>query len=331
MKWHNPWAFSLFIFLILLLASRALGGGKKASLQFSTLQFFQQMGPGLRARLQPMVSLFKWAALGFAIVALARPQEANTKINRNVEGIDIMFAMDVSDSMLIEDMDPENRLEASKSVIRKFIQARTSDRMGLVVFAAEAFTRCPLTLDYPVLLESLDTVATDSLKQGTAIGTALASAVSRIKDSTARSRVIILLTDGESNSGIIDPESALEVAKGFGIKVYTIGVGRSGPSQLPVYTESFGRKIKTYQPITSRVNEDLLQRIADESGGKFYRAGDTDSLRKVFKDIDRLEKSKIQVQQFTRYNELFEKWAYLAFILYAVSFVLGRTWLRRAP
>jgi Ca-activated chloride channel family protein len=330
-RWLTPWAFSLFVFIALLLFWRSLMGSGKGTLQFSSLRIFQNMGPGLRARLHPLVGFFKWLGLSLIVMALARPQEANTKVNRNVEGIDIVFSLDVSDSMNIEDMEPENRLEAAKDVIRKFIKGRGSDRLGLVIFAAEAYTRCPLTLDYPVLLDSVDSVTADSLKQGTAIGTGLATAVARMKDSTAKSRVIVLMTDGENNSGAIDPETALEMAKGFGIKVYTIGVGHSGVSQLPVYTESFGRRIKTYQPITSRVNEDLLKQIATETGGKFYRAEGTDTLRTVFKEIDRLEKSKVSVSQYTRYNELFWQWALTAFVLYALHFILGRTWLRRMP
>src|SRR5690606_20888956 len=216
----------------------------------------------------------KILALIFVVVALARPQEASTQIKKNVEGIDIVIALDISDSMLIEDMKPVNRLEASKKTIAEFIKGRTSDRIGLVVFSGEAYTRVPLTLDYKLLLENLSEVKTTrNIKMGTAIGVALANAVGRLKESTAKSRIIIFMTDGENNSGTIDPETALDIAKGYGVKIYSIGIGRDGQAQLPVIMEdAFGRKIKRYRPMHSQINEDLLSRFATETGGKFWRA-----------------------------------------------------------
>jgi Ca-activated chloride channel family protein len=288
--------------------------------------------PSIRARLAFLPTLLKALAVICAIVALARPQKANSKVNRNVEGIDIMIVFDVSDSMEIEDMQPDNRITAAKSVIHKFIQGRTSDRIGLIIFAAESYTRCPLTLDYDTLLQSLDTVSTDNIKQGTAIGVALANGVARLKDSTAKSRVMILLTDGESNSGTIDPETATEIAKGYGIKIYTIGVGTDGESQLPLYKEdAFGHKIKYYQPIHSSVNMDLLNYVAKETGAKSFRATDTDALKNVFKDIDTLERTKIQVNQYVKYTELFPVWLEMSVLFYLLQLGLSLTYLRRVP
>jgi Ca-activated chloride channel family protein len=268
-----------------------------------------------------------------AIVALARPQRADTKIKRNVEGIDIMIVFDISDSMLIEDMEPENRLESSKQTVANFVKNRVSDRIGLVVFAGESYTRVPMTLDYPLLLKSVAEIQpARNIKMGTAIGVALANGVARIKDSTAKSRVIILMTDGENNSGTIDPETALEIAKGYGIKIYSIGMGRDGDAQLPVIMEdAFGRKIKRYRPIHSAVNDELLGKMAQETGGKYWRATTGEALRGVFKEINSLEKTNIETSQFTRYAELFPPYLKWAVILYLIAAFLGATVLRRGP
>jgi Ca-activated chloride channel family protein len=332
-KWASPWAW---IFLIPVILAFAWGffrqQQRRATFQFSSGKLFQGLSPSFRARFAFLPNLIKFVALVCAVVALARPQLANTKVNKNVEGIDIMVALDVSDSMLIEDMQPDNRITAAKMVIKNFIKQRANDRIGLVIFAGESYTRCPLTLDQGILLESLDTVTTENIKPGTAIGVALANAVARLKDSMAKSRIIVFLTDGESNSGTIDPSTALDIAKGYGIKVYTIGVGVNGQAQLPVITtDAFGRKVKRYQPIHSSINEELLQQMADATGGKYYRAGDTDTLKKVFSNIDALEKTKIQVNEYVKYTELFTQWLYWAFVLYFLQFALARTFFRRVP
>ena len=306
---------------------------KTPSIQYSTLKMFKQGTRGLRARLAFLPMLLKIMALALAIVALARPQTADTQIKRNVEGIDIVIALDISDSMLIEDMRPENRLEASKLVIKNFIEKRISDRIGLVVFSGESFTRVPLTLDYPLLLDSLSKVTTTrNIKMGTAIGVALANAVGRLKDSTAKSRVVIFLTDGENNSGTIDPATAVDIAKGYGVKIYSIGMGRDGQAQLPVFMPGpGGKQIKRYRPMHSKVNAELLGRMAKETGGQYYRATTSDALGNVFNEIDRLEKTKIEVNEFTKYDENFPGILQLAFLAYLLSFVLGQTVLRRVP
>jgi Ca-activated chloride channel homolog len=333
MKWTTPNAWLLLIPLILIYVLNSFRKkNRKAALQFSSIGLFKTLSPGIRARLVFLPSTLKFIALGLAIAALARPQSADTKVNKNVEGIDIMITFDVSDSMEIEDMQPDNRITAAKGVIRKFIKGRGNDRIGLIIFAGESYTRVPLTLDYDVLLQSLDQISTDNIKQGTAIGVALANAVARLKESTAKNRVIILLTDGESNSGTIDPDTAIEIAKGYGIKIYTIGVGVNGQAQLPVYSvDPFGRKVKHYQPIHSTVNMELLEFAAKETGAKSYRAVDTDALKNVFSDIDKLEKTKIQMNEYVRYTELFPHWLKWSVILYILQFILSQTWLRRGP
>ena len=235
--------------------------------------------------------------------------------------------------MLIEDMRPENRLEASKKTIRDFIEGRNSDRIGLLVFSGESYTRVPLTLDYPLLKESLAAVETSrNIKMGTAIGVALANAVGRLKDSTAKSRVVIFLTDGENNSGTIDPETALDIAKGYNVRIYTIGMGKDGQAQLPVFIEDArGRKIKRYRPIHSKVNEELLSRLAQETGGQYFRATTTRGLESVFSEIDRMEKTKIEVNEYTKYAELFPPYLKWSMFLFFLSVLLGRTYLRRGP
>jgi Ca-activated chloride channel family protein len=262
-------------------------------------------------------------------------EAAKETIKKNVEGIDIVIALDISDSMLIEDMKPLNRLEAAKETIKKFIEGRSSDRIGLVIFAGESFTLVPPTLDYQLILSRVDeitTAASARIKDGTALGVALANAAGRLKDSQAKSRVVIFMTDGENNSGTIDPETGLEIAKGYGIKIYSIGIGKDGPTRIPIYTRDiFGQKVKTYQPFDSTVNEDLLGRMAKETGGKYYRASKEDSLRGVFKDIDSLEKTKIDVNKFTNYTEKYPPYLVMAIIFYLAGLLLGRSWLRRVP
>lgn len=332
--WSSPLAFLLLIPLAGCAAWIWWARRRQtATLQFSHLAGFLKVHRGYRARLVWLPTIVKGVALLLAILALARPQKADTKIKRNVEGIDIMFVFDISDSMVIEDMDPTNRLECAKQTMANFIKGRVSDRIGLVVFSGESYTRVPLTLDYPLLLQNLSEVETaHNIKMGTAIGVGLADGVARIKDSTAKSRVIVLMTDGENNTGTIDPETAIEIAKGYGVKVYSIGMGRDGDAQLPVYGEDvFGRKVKRYRPIHSTINAELLQKMADETGGKFWRATTGNALREVFKEINSLEKSNIETSQMTRYAELFPPYLRWAVVLYMAAVFLGTTILRKGP
>jgi Ca-activated chloride channel family protein len=332
--WHSPQAFLGFFVLAGFVALFFWRRRKlHPSLQFTSLQVIKEVSRSGRMYSTWVPDFLKFLAIGFAILALARPQSVDTHIRRNVEGIDIMVVLDISDSMLIEDMMPENRLESSKAMIQKFVEGRSSDRIGLIIFSGESYTRVPLTLDYPLLLQSVrDIEITRNIKMGTAIGVALANAVARIKDSTAKTRVIIFLTDGENNTGTIDPITALEIAKGFKIRVYSIGMGKDGESQLPVYFEdSFGRKVKRYRPIHSDINVELLQRMADETGGKFWRATSGEALENAFREIDSLEKSKIEVNQFSKYTELFYPYLQVAIFCYALALLLSRTWLRRNP
>lgn len=335
MIWKDPGYFFLLFVLAALVAWFYFKKPARASLQISSLQIFKKAPTSWRATLALLPKALQFLALALVVMGLARPQEANTKTKKNVEGIDIMIALDISDSMLIEDMGEVNRLETAKETIKRFVEKRTSDRIGVVIFAGESFTLVPPTLDYPLLLKQISditTAASAHIKDGTAIGVAMANAAGRLKDSTAKSRVIIFLTDGENNSGTIDPETGLEIAKGYGLKVYSIGLGKDGPTRIPITVQDvFGNKIKTYQPFESRVNDELLQKFADDTGGKYFRASKEGALENVFNEINKLETTKIDVNKFTRYNEVFKPWVWLAFFLYAFAWILQMTWLRRVP
>lgn len=334
MSFRDPYYFVLILPLIFAVMWAWVRVRQRTpSLQFSSVGLLKNMKSSIMSHVSKFPPTLKSAALILMIVALARPQSSDEKIKRNVEGIDIVISMDISDSMLIEDMQPENRMEAAKSVAKEFIQKRVSDRIGLVLFSGEAFTKVPPTLDYKILLSALAEVGPErAVKMGTAIGVALANAVARLKDSTAKSRVVILLTDGENNSGTIDPETALEIAKGYSIRVYTIGIGVDGTAQLPIYYEdAFGNKRKRYQPMHSKVNDELLGQIAEQTGGKYYRATNTDALKNVFNDISKLERTKIDVNKFTKYQEHFQKYLRWAVILYLIAFFIGRILVRRVP
>lgn len=336
MTFQSLWAFWILIPLIAVVVwSYLYRRQKQASLLYSQTSVLAKIRPTLRTRLMLLPVILKLLALVLAVVALARPQTSDTLMKKNVEGIDIMIALDISDSMLIEDMKPFNRMEAAKETLKSFVNKRSSDRIGVVIFAGESFTLVPLTLDYPLLLSRIEEITTAQearIKDGTAIGVALANASGKLKESTAKSRVVIFMTDGENNSGTIDPDTALEIAKGYGLKIYSIGIGRDGPTRIPIFQRDvFGNKVKTYQPFESTVNEDLLARMASQTGGKYFRASKEDSLSGVFNEIDRLEKTKIDVNKYTRYTELFQTYLLPAILLYILGIFLSHTWLRRFP
>ncbi|GIL16299.1 MAG: hypothetical protein BroJett040_00500 [Oligoflexia bacterium] len=336
MMWQSTWAFLFFIPLAFIAVWVFFNKKKmRPSLQYSALKQLQNVHPTLKTRLMNLPFALKILSGVFLVMALARPQTSDTLVKKNVEGIDIVIALDISDSMLIEDMKPLNRLEAAKETISQFVKKRISDRIGVIIFAGESFTLVPLTLDYELLLSRVSEITTAQqarIKDGTAIGVALANASGRLKESTAKSRVIIFMTDGENNSGTIDPLTALEIAKGYGLKIYSIGIGRDGPTRIPIYQRDvFGNRVKTYQPFESTVNETLLAKMASDTGGKYFRASREDSLEGVFKEIDSLEKTKIDVNKFTKYSEHFQKFVSMALVSYALSWLLSVTWLRRLP
>jgi len=330
--WNAPIAFLL---LIALAAAGAWFWWRRGQMwgfvRYSSFAAIQTVPQSLKARLKYLPQVLKAAAIILAICALARPQRADEKVKRNVQGIDIMITLDISESMHIEDMQPKDRLESAKQIMSAFVKRRVSDRIGVVIFSGEAYTRVPLTLDYDLLLKNIADIKTSrNIKMGTAIGVALAATCARLKDSDAKTRVIIFLTDGENNTGLIDPLTALRIAKGYGFRIYTVGMGKDGESQLPIEsTDIFGRTVKRYQPIHSSVNVDLLTQMATETGGRFYRAADGETLKKVFEEIDQLEKSKIDVDRFVKYVELFQDWLFWAILLYLLGAILQLSVFRR--
>ena len=260
-------------------------------------------------------------ALAALITALARPQTSLSWQDVTTEGIDIVIALDISGSMLAEDFKP-NRLEASKQVAMDFISERPYDRIGLVIYGGESFTQCPLTTDHDVLLNLFDDIQNGMIEDGTAIGMGLATAVNRLKGSDAISKVAILLTDGSNNSGSIPPVTAAEIAREFGIRVYTVGVGSNGTAPTP-YQDQFGRI--QYQNVPVRIDEKTLNEIADITNGAYFRATDKESLEKIYEEIDQLEKSKIEVTEYKKKSEQFWPFAAFAALLLLVEFVLKNT------
>lgn len=266
----------------------------------------------------------KIIALAALITSLARPQSSSSWQNVTTEGIDIVISLDISGSMLAEDLKP-NRLEASKNVAINFIESRPNDRIGLVIYSGESFTQCPLTTDHTVLKNLFRDVKNGMIEDGTAIGNGLATAVTRLKDSDAKSRVAILLTDGENNMGNIPPLTASEIASTFGIRVYTIGVGTIGSAPFP-FRNPFGGI--TYQNVEVTIDEDLLKQIANQTGGKYFRATDNQTLENIYAEIDQLERSKVEVTEFKRKNDEYEFFLIVALALLSIDF-LGKIFILR--
>jgi Ca-activated chloride channel family protein len=294
----------------------------RAALVISTTKHLVNTAKSVKVFLRHLPFALRMLALALAIIALARPQSTNIQRNVTTEGIDIVLSLDVSGSMLARDFNPD-RLEAAKSLGINFISGRANDRIGLVIFAGESFTLCPLTTDRATLINQFKAVDIGVLEDGTAIGSGLATAISRIKDSDAKSKVIILLTDGVNNRGEIAPMTAAEMAKTFGIRVYTIGVGTYGTAPYPVQTP-FGTR---YQNMQVEIDEDLLKGIAQMTGGEYFRATNNKALEQVYQKIDQLEKSKIEVNEYAKREEKYRGFLLAAFILLLLEFVLRRTYL----
>jgi Ca-activated chloride channel family protein len=300
---------------------------KQASLQFSSSQAFNSpKTTTYKVYLRHLPYVLRMVAVAFLIVVLARPQSTNNWQNSTTEGIDIMLAIDISSSMLALDLNP-NRLEAAKNVAAAFINGRPNDNIGLVVFSAESFTQCPLTTDHAILLNLFKDIQSGMIEDGTAIGLGLANAVSRIKDSQAKSKVIILLTDGSNNRGEIAPVTAAEIAKTFGIRVYTIGVGTKGEARHP-YKTAFGIQ---YVNIPVDIDEPTLKQIASTTGGQYFRATDNASLKSIYTEIDQLEKTKINVQEYSKKQEEYKNIALAVFALLLLELLLRYTLFKKIP
>ncbi|MCL1943190.1 MAG: VWA domain-containing protein [Candidatus Azobacteroides sp.] len=298
----------------------------QASLQISSTRAFDQKKPTWKVRFRHIPFILRMIVLALIIIILARLQSSNHWQKSSTEGIDIMMAMDISSSMLAQDLQP-NRIEAAKSVAATFINSRPNDNIGLVVFAGESFTQCPLTTDHAVLLNLLKDIRCGMIEDGTAIGLGLANAVSRLKDSQAKSKVIILLTDGSNNRGDIAPITAAEIAETFGIHVYTIGVGTKGEALVPVQM-AYGTD---YVKVPVEIDEETLKKIANTTDGTYFRATNTSKLKEIYAEIDEMEKTKINVQNYSKRHEEYALFAIIAFILLCTEILLRNTVLKTTP
>lgn len=334
MEFRDPyWLMLLVVVLLIGLTGVLWGKKRKIPVRFPTLHVIRETGGGMGAKVRHLLTVLRWAAVVLLVVALARPQKVLQERQMETEGIDIMLTLDISTSMLAEDFRPKNRLEAAKAVASEFIDGRVSDQIGLVVFAGQSFTQCPLTLDYDLLKQLLgrvkiELVTEGMIEDGTAIGMAIANGVNRLRASQAKSRILILLTDGQNNRGEVDPLTASSAAKALGIRIYTIGVGTRGLAPYPV-RDQWGRV--TYQQVQVEIDEDLLRQIADQTGGQYFRATDAQALRRVYAEIEKLEKSKIRVHQYRQKAELFTSYLGWALILLFIEMLLSATRLRMLP
>ena len=330
------WRFSNPGLLCLVLAIPAIiwmeyGIKGKPALLYSSIRPLQ--GSSRRYFISPrgILLLLRSLALIFLILALARPQTGRSNTEVQTQGIDIMLALDTSWSMEAMDFESENkwvnRLDVVKQVVASFIKGRKNDRIGMVVFAENAYTQCPLTLDYEVLVRFLDRVQVGMAGDGTAVGSAIATAVKRLRDSQAKSKVVILLTDGSNNAGTIDPEAAAKLAKGYNIKVYCIGAGTKGPA--PFRVDSVFGEQTIYQKVD--LDEDSLKLIARITGGEYFRATDTESMVAIYKKIDAMEKTPVKVKEYKEYTEQFTLFLVLGIFLLGMEVFLGNTWLRVVP
>ena len=327
MFFESPYLLWLLLLPLLLLALYIYReiNGRRPHLRVSSIAPWKAGGRQPLPFVRHLSEALRLAALCLIIIATARPRSSTQMERIDTEGIDIVFAMDVSTSMLARDFKPD-RLSAAKDISIEFIAQRPSDRMGIVVFAGESYTQCPLTTDRATLINLMKEVQTDLIEDGTAIGNGLATAVARMKDSDARSRVVILLTDGVNNSGEIDPQMSADIAKTYGIRVYTIGVGREGEAPYPVMTP-WGMEV---QNIKVEIDEPLLKNIAAATGGKYFRADDNTKLSEIYAEIDKMEKTRTTVDSFPVYKDLFMKYAIAALICLLLEMLLS-VLVRRLP
>jgi Ca-activated chloride channel homolog len=324
-------ASPIFLWLLLLvplLGFFALRRKREAAIKFSDITLLRGAKESPLARKRKWLPILRLIAVTFFIFALARPQSGKKTTEVTSEGIDIMLVLDISSTMKSEDFKPQNRLYVAKEVIKDFVKDRQNDRIGLVIFAGQAFTQCPLTLDYGVLLTFLDQVDFGMVEDRTAIGMGIATAVNRLRDSKAKSRIIILLTDGINNAGEIDPETAADIAHALGIRVYTIGVGKPGKAPYPIDDPIFGKR---YIYLDNELDEAQLTKIAEITGGKYFRAKSEDMLKNVYDQISQLEKTKVKIKEYLQYDEHFPYLLMLGAIALLLELILRETWLRRLP
>jgi Ca-activated chloride channel homolog len=334
MRFANAIFFSALVLVPLTIAAYFYRERRRGGILFSDVSPFRSIPPSKSLRLRHALPVLRALAIVALVIALARPQSTHKTEAFSTEGIDIVLSLDLSGSMKAEDFKPKNRFEAAKQVIKDFIGMNSSNRLGLVAYSAQAFTQCPLTLDYSVLLNILDQTKMGMIEDGTAIGMAIATSVNRMKNSIAKSKVIILLSDGRNNRGEIDPQTAAQIAHSFGIKIYTIGMGKEGGAPVPVDDPVFGR---TYarNPDGSldmeEPDEDTLIEIARITGGRYFRATDENKLKEIFKDIASMEKSKIKTEYKVRFTEYFQYFLLPGIALLILEALLAATRFRTTP
>jgi len=322
-----PYVLYLLILVPLYLYLKITRISKKMpAANYSSISIFKEIPKSFKEKTYPIPDILRGLALAAIIVALARPQSFSSGEDIYTEGIDIAMVLDISGSMLAEDFKP-NRLEAAKKVTDEFIEGRTADKIGLVIFSGESFTQCPLTIDYNVLRNLLGEVKSGMLVDGTAIGNAIANGVNRLKDSKAKSKVIILLTDGVNNAGQIDPITAAKIAATFNIRIYTIGVGTIGQAPYPFQTP-FGIR---YQMVPVEIDENLLRQVSDLTKGKYFRATNNTKLKQIYNEIDKLEKTKIEVTSYRNAAEKFHVWLIIALLFLTLEFILNNTFYKKLP
>ncbi len=326
MSWANPEYFWLLLFLPIFVGYVAwkLFFRKQPSFTFSSTAALKNLPGNYKAWLVYLTPLLYVAAFGLIVVAMARPQLQNTTVEQHTEGIDIMLSIDISTSMKAEDFEP-NRMLAAKEIAGDFINNRRSDRIGLNVFARESFTVCPPTVDHRLALQLLDTIDMGMVRDGTAIGVGLATAVNRLRNSEAESKVIILLTDGMNNAGEVDPITAGEIAASQGITVYTMGIGTRGTAPYPVDDPVFGRR---YQNVSVDIDEEMLQQIADMTGGKYFRATDNREMIEIYEEIDRLETTEIEEIVYRDYEDRYMNYLLSGVLLFIAGFLNERLFTR---
>jgi Ca-activated chloride channel family protein len=331
MHFQNPWILIL-IPIVIVLAIYARYREQKPAFYFPSDEILKNIKPTFRIRLSQGLILLRIVALVLIVIALSRPQEMIEESKIETEGIDIVLTIDTSTSMLAEDFKLRgkraNRLEVVKDVVKEFINNRHNDRIGIVAFAARAYTVSPLTLDYGWLMQNLERVKIGMIEDGTAIGSALATSLNRLKDTEAKSKVVILLTDGRNNAGKISPLTAAEAASALNIKVYTIGAGTKGPAPYPM-KDLFGNIV--YRPVKIEIDEEILQQIAEKTNARYFRATDTESLKNIYNEIDKLEKTKIEEKGYIEYKELFHLFLIPGLALIILEIVLNNTVLRKIP
>jgi len=334
MTFKNPHFFLLFIFWIPLILLYILRERKsKVTVRFSDLSILKKLPVSPFLKLRHILLVMRLFGIGFIIIALARPQKQHTEVDVTTEGVDIMLILDISESMKALDFKPDNRLEVAKRCLKDFVKKREHDRIGLVLFGGRAFTRCPLTTDYGVLLQMIEEATFTDFSQSTAIGTAIATAANRLKDSPAKSKVIILLTDGANNAGDIPPLTAANAAAQLGIRIYTIGVGKEGKVPFPVemVNPHTGQRFQRIQTIESDVDEKELKAIAALTGAEFFRAQNSEALGEIYDEINKMEKTEIKSISHISYSEYFYKWLWIGFLILMAEMLMQKTVFRRIP